>query len=314
MRTSFRRLALVFSLVSVCLAPERVRAVVILDDKPESSYINLSLSPFLAPVGQLLTVHGGTTYISTAVLVSSQWVLAAGHTMARSDSSLQSIEFNLGGVAHTGLVSSVVLFPGFNPSLDPSGNYGVDISLFQLSQPIVNVAPAKIGNALPAEGTLSVFSGYGRQGNGLTGDVLPPGNFLAAQNNIDLVDPGSNVFFTDFDNPPGTASIIGDIFPVALEGGAAPGDSGAPFFVQYDNGEWGVVGILSGIGNLDGEPLMTYGDFTISTAVTGASSWMVDSGADIAVIPEPKVGLLLFASLLIAGLVRGGAILSSQKH
>lgn len=277
------------------------RAIITLDDKPNSLYLDLASSPFLSPVGKLSSSFAAGSFLSTAVLVAPQWVLAAGHTVSRGDSTLQALEFTLGGIAYSGIAESVVVFPGFNPNLDPSGNYGVDISLFQLNQPITTITPAKIGNALPAEGTLSVFGGYGRQGNGLTGDIFAAGNFLAAENNIDVVDPVGNVFFTDFDNPPGTASIIGGIFPVTLEGGVAPGDSGVPFFVQYDNGEWGVVGILSGFGNLDGEPEMKYGDFSISTGVAGATEWMVDSGANISIIPEPRTAILL--------LIAGGAVL-----
>ena len=299
---------MVVALLSLSV-PASSHAIVILDDKPESLYLDLATSPFLAPVGKLTTTHNGASYISTAVLVSSQWILAAAHTVARGGETLQALEFTLGGVSHFGSVGSVALFPGFNPNLDPSGNYGVDLALFQLTQPITGVAPAKIANGMPVEGTLSVFGGYGRRGNGITGDTLPAGSFLAAQNDIDLIDTVSNTFFTDFDNPPGTANVIGSPFPLPLEGGAAPGDSGAPFFVQYENGEWGVVGILSGIGNLDSEPTMTYGDFTIGTGVTGATGWMTSQGADIAVVPEPTVSALVIlggAVVVGAGWVRRG--------
>lgn len=119
------------------------RAIITLDDKPNSLYLDLASSPFLSPVGKLSSSFVAGSFLSTAVLVAPQWVLAAGHTVSRGDSTLQALEFTLGGIAYSGIAESVVVFPGFNPNLDPSGNYGVDISLFQLNQPITTITPAK---------------------------------------------------------------------------------------------------------------------------------------------------------------------------
>lgn len=288
--------------------------LITLDDTPESDYVTLSLSPYVSPVGFLSTTYNGTTTeYSTATLVSENWVLAAAHTVVRSGLELSNLSLSLNGNTYYGDLSEIHIFPTYDPDLSLVGNYGKDLALFRLTSAATGVSTAKIGNALPAEGTSATIAGYGRRGNGLTGDIYPAGTLLAGRNDIDLIDTGLGVFFTDFDSPAGTNNIIGSPYPILLEAGAAPGDSGAPTFIQYENGEWGVVGILSGIGNLDSDPTMKYGDFTIQTSLSDHITWMESTGADIAVVPEvPVQSLLLFSAaafgaLALAKRVRSGA-------
>ncbi|MBN2022264.1 MAG: trypsin-like serine protease [Pirellulales bacterium] len=225
-------------------------------DESVFDYRALTESPRYACVGK---VHGSET--GSGTLIAPDWVLTAKHLMGSSAS------FEVNGATYSMAAGSAVKY-----------EYE-DAALFRLTQPVLDVEPAvlyppALGSELGRVGTLV---GFGRVGDGLTGQILPTGVKRAGQNAIDAY--GSWIgwpdllLLTDFDHPDGTTSRMGDTAPLELEICGALGDSGGGLFVDVA-GQTYLAGVLAAMWSYDGADAK-YGDGTASVRVTAMYDWIL---------------------------------------
>lgn len=186
---------------------------------------------------------------------------------------------------------------------------GTDIGIVSLAQPITSVTPTARFTGTSEVGMTGTNVGFGRTGNGNTGDTQVSGTKRAFQNDIDgtlatITRSGdtvmsSDVLLADF-NPLATSdSSMGANTPLGLEGQSGPGDSDSGLFVQLGS-TWLVAGVLSfrdapnyyNASNPDNVFDSDYGDVTDWTKVSSYNNWI-----NIA-IPEPATALLFALGML----------------
>ena len=271
-------------------------------DRLDSEYTALAADSRYQSVGKFLYSVGSSGYIASGVLISSQWVLTAGHVTAGND-------FNGGGISSM----SFTLYNGASPSQYAASDWythpgwgasngdvydGYDIALVRLSTPVTGFTPATLA---PSSGFVEqgTIVGFGSTGDGLTGytslDQLKRAgnNMIDARGSGAVGDISSNVLFVDFDkfgDP--SASSYGDTSPLPLEYLDAPGDSGGGLFVTR-SGQTFLLGITSFVASTDGSPNASYSDEGGFTDVTAFDSWITTTMT----VPEP--GTWLPSTLLV---------------
>jgi hypothetical protein len=178
--------------------------------------------------------------------VASDKVLTAAHCVdwnadgnpnVSADELMFGTELNYPSFANN--VASIDVHPLWD------GNPAFDLVVLTLSEPITDVAPARIaGQSQDPVGLLATMVGYGRQGTGANHPSVVEGanDKLAAQNIIDEVD---SMVRTDFDSPSNNRSTYGGSSPLELEGTTASGDSGGPIFAHFGDDAL-IVGVLNG--------------------------------------------------------------------
>jgi len=302
------------------------RAGVIRDDVNDSLYTSLAAQSVYDSVGFLRWNEGASGYIASGTLISSEWVLTAGHVVGGTNNygaGVSGMFFGLGSVySGTGIAATEwIPYAGWSSS---NGDVwaGVDLGLVRLSQPVTSVTPALLDFSTPLLGLLGTNVGYGRSGTGLTGMNTNPGTKRAGQNMIDarggmvttmgsgtLLDLdgiSSTVLFQDFDSPADlVASTMGSVTPVAQEYLIASGDSGGGLFIDV-GGVTKLVGVSSFLASLP-YPWDTtganadYGDLAGVVSVQSFENWIFT----VTGVPEPSVISLLFFGLGGLVLMRG---------
>jgi secreted trypsin-like serine protease len=303
------------------------RAGVIRDDVNDSIYTSLAAQSVYDSVGFLRWNEGASGYIASGTLISSKWVLTAGHVVGGTNNygaGVSGMIFGLGSVlSQTGTAATrVIPYAGWSSS---GGNLwnGVDLGLVELSQPITSVTPALLDFRTPLLGLLGTNVGYGRSGIGSGGMSTPAGTKRAGQNVIDarggmVTTLGSGtlldldgisptVLFQDFDHPTDpVASLMGSVTPVAQEYLIASGDSGGGLFIDV-GGVTKLVGVNSFLASLP-YPWDTtgakadYGDLAGVVSVQSFENWIFTMTG----VPEPSVVSLLFFGL-------GGLVLMRRR-
>lgn len=304
------------------------RAGVIRNDVEDSVYTSLAAQSVYDSVGFLRWNEGTSGYIASGTLISSEWVLTAGHVVGGTNNfgaGVSGMFFGLGSVySGTGIAATEwIPFSGWSSS---NGDVwaGVDLGLVRLSQPITSVTPALLDFSTPLLGLLGTNVGYGRSGTGTLGMTTAAGTKRAGQNIIDaqggmVTTMGSgnlldldgispNVLFQDFDHPTDlVASTMGSVTPVAKEYLIASGDSGGGLFVDV-GGVTKLVGVNSFLASLP-YPLDTtganadYGDLAGVVSVQSFENWIFTMTG----VPEPSVISLLFFGL-------GGLLLMPRRR
>jgi hypothetical protein len=302
------------------------RAGVIRDDVNDSLYTSLAAQSVYDSVGFLRWNEGASGYIASGTLISSEWVLTAGHVVGGTNNygaGLSGMFFGLGSVySGTGIAATEwIPYAGWSSS---NGDVwaGVDLGLVRLSQPITTVTPALLDFRTPLLGLLGTSVGYGRSGIGSGGMSTPAGTKRAGQNMIDarggmVTTMGSGtlldldgisptVLFQDFDHPTDlVASTMGSVTPVAQEYLIASGDSGGGLFIDV-GGVTKLVGVSSFLASLP-YPWDTtganadYGDLAGVVSVQSFENWIFT----VTGVPEPSVISLLFFGLGGLVLMRG---------
>jgi len=256
-------------------------------------------------VGALSISNGSQTFKGSAVALSREWVLTAGHNADLNDDGVAdtdcSASLNLPGLGTFGVAYAVInpKFTGFgNPTIND------DLALFRLSTPLPETLVFPTFNSGAGIGSELTLVGFGRSGYGSYGYTTQASltDRRFGENVIDsfsMDDEGggfAEVFRYDFDAPATTGQAdgsLGNPFETII----GPGDSGGPALLQL-GASWDVVGIntfTEGYGGL-------FGDTGGGVLIAPYRDWIVQTTG----IPEPSTGLLVFAGLAVVIAARWG--------
>jgi uncharacterized protein (TIGR03382 family) len=268
---------------------------------PDSPIGRLDFDNLFPFVGALSMRLGARTSVGSAVALSPEWVLTAGH----------NTDFNDDGVADPGMVTTFHLsghgifavtefhvHPDFTGFASPALND--DLALLRLGSPITgSLSYPSVGSIL-GNGEEVALVGFGRSGFGDLG--YTSASSLASRrfgsNVIDQLSPDdegggfSEVYRYDFDNPDSVGQADGSLGN-AVETIIGPGDSGGPALRQSADG-WEVVGINTFTQGRGGR----FGDTGGGIVLAPYEDWINTTTG----IPEPGVGIVLalgaFAALV----------------
>lgn len=238
----------------------------------------------LFPSTCMITLDGSC--IGSGVLISPGYVLTAAHVARRFDGSGEAVRLSDGRVAG---VSQSMIHPFYSGLI-------FDIAIIRMEYGVSDIAPTPPYDSPLSSGMEVSLAGYGYIGDGIRGpwDRIAGTTLWAATNRIDSVLYGDSEF-TMYLDAPGSSSVT------ALEGIAAPGDSGGPAFLWTSDG-WRVCGLTSG-----GHESMHYGTLMVSTQVAPfldsfVIAAMSEWGEPPLSIPSPSPFVL--AALGVAGVAR----------
>jgi len=237
---------------------------------------------------------GGYEFAGSAVLISPEWVLTAGHVITRSDNSgysdmMFSIDADiLGGdpPVYYG-ADAWFAYPGFQGTAPLGTNH--DIGLVHLATPVTEVEPAVLFTGVDQRETLVHMAGYGYPGTASTG-VGDFDGLKRAGDNVASGFGGDRPSWSSFESQYWLAPFLyqdSDLQP--LEWLSTPGDSGAGWFAEI-GGEMQLVGINHGVSG-------SYGMFSDSMAIRVSlyADWINETTG----VPEPGT----FSLLAVAGVV-----------
>ncbi len=264
-------------------------------DTPSGRLDTTGAFPF---VGALEVSNSVSTYKGSAVAISSNWILTAGHNADLNDDGLPdtvwSGDFHLPGYGVFGIAETIT-HPDFSGFANPFIND--DIALMRLASPLPtwSIFPS-LGSAMTGDNITLV--GFGRSGYGSYGytsnATLTDRRF--GQNvidTLDLDDEGSGlaeVFRYDFDDP-STTGLPGGSLGNGTETIIAPGDSGGAALIQTVGG-WKLVGINTFTEGYGGR----FGDTGGGVLIAPYEDWIFTETG----IPEPGVGCLLSVAFVLA--------------
>ena len=251
-------------------------------------------------VGALAISGGGGSYKGSAVALSPEWVLTAGHNVDLNDDGLPdalwSGTFHLPGVGSFG-VAQAFTHPGFTGFAKPAVND--DLALLRLATPLpVGVGFPTLASAAGL-GEVITMVGFGRSGYGSYGytsnATLTDRRF--GSNVIDSFqadDEGSGqaeVFRYDFDAP-GSTGLPGGSLGNGIETMIGPGDSGGAA-LRMGAGGWELVGINTFTEGYGG----SFGDTGGGVLVAPYADWIAQTTR----VPEPgTVGLVMLGVVAAA--------------
>ena len=281
------------------------QAIVIRHDVADQDYIDLA-EPFDA-VTLVDTFFAG---FGSATLVSPTKVITAAHVVEpfltiealapEFESSYTLLWGNGGNVSPLtsptvtrsfggGGIASYAFHPEWTGDVNTSPAYA-DIAILTLSDPVTSITPISISAANP-NGMFATTVGYGATGTGdisgpFTSDQLRRG----ANNTIDVISELGRLQ-ADFDSPAEDTNRMGSATPLALEGTAAPGDSGGGIFVDFGSGLQlvGVVSSGTAIPN-SGNDVGSYGTRVNYAGFYNNTAFLIANGV---AVPEPTTSILL---------------------
>lgn len=270
-------------------------------DSPSSRLDLLgAASPFNA-VGALAIVAGGFSYKGSAVALSPNWVLTAGHNLDLNDNGLPdpglAISFNLPGFGAYS-ASDFHTHPGFAGFGNPSIQRDLGLLYFATPLPTSLTFPAlSYGLQLGDEVTLVGFgrSGYGDYGYTTSASLT---DRRVGQNVVDSFtadDLGAGfpaLFRYDFD-PPDTTGLADGSLGNDVETLIGPGDSGGPLLVDL-GASYALAGINTFVEGYGGR----FGDLGGGVVLQPYLSWI--SEVTGLLVPEPSGLCLLAVGLVLA--------------
>lgn len=271
------------SALLLLLASFGASAVVIRDDVPDLQY-RMAASEFPALADVPGEGHG--------VLIAPQWVATAAHAVSWQHAVDVVV---VGGTPRA--VRHVVIHPGYKKppqemidSALKSGDWAAyfdfiassdDVALIQLSEPVRDIAPARIYNGSTLGKVIRIM-GRGATGTGSTGHHLhgPNRTDLRHGYNKISVSEGRWIGYT-FDKPPNA---------LPLEASTGSGDSGGPILVAMGN-EWHVAGIAAWKrGEVNGTELRPgrYGEISYGARLGNYADWIEKTIAKGGVAAETR--------------------------
>lgn len=306
-----RHLAVLSALaVLVCASSQ---AVVIRHDKDDLLYLNLGANARYAPVGLINYTNPSATGKATGNYLGvgtdgKKWMVTAAHVV---DNSISSMSIALGGRTYDVEVSSLRWRTEWE---EGKGDIGVGRILDPDNT--LTMAPAKYWKGrIPVPATLGdhligTAVGFGRTGNGNTGETTTDDKKRGMQNRIDALDlkynDGADTVYgyvSDFDNNTAAKNTLDRTdFPAArfnegqqsdkawldLEGQLASGDSGGGLFADA-GGQHLMIGIASAVTRLGSVATSTthYGAYTTWAPFDDEFSGHVERWTTIQGVPEP---------------------------
>ncbi len=263
-------------------------------------------------VGALAISSGGGNYRGSAVALSREWVLTAGHNADLNDDgvadALWSGVFHLPGYGSFG-VAQAFTHPSFTGFANPAVND--DLALLRLATPLPEGMgfPTLGGGA--AIGDFITLVGFGRSGYGSYGytsdaslmDRRYGSNVIDSFQLDDESSGWAEIFRYDFDAP-ATTGIVGGSLGNEIETIIGPGDSGGAALRQTGNG-WELVGINTFTEGYGGR----FGDTGGGVLVRPYLDWIFQTTT----VPEPSGFLMVSFSALLLMRRRRGDFLKSTS-
>lgn len=254
-------------------------------------------------VGGLEMTHNSSRFFGTAVALSPNWVLSAGHNVDTNDDGLPdaglSASFHLPGFgAYT--TTSFLTHPSFTGFGKPSIHH--DLSLLYFDEPLpATLSFPPLGLSMQM-GDVVTLAGFGRSGFGSYGYTTQAGveNRRLGQNTIESFTLGSGglpeLFRYTFHSPEQAASLGNGIETII-----GPGDSGGPTLLDW-NGIPALIGINTFTEGYGGR----FGDIGGGIVLEPYWDWIADT-TGLALVPEPATWALWLGMLV--------ALLSlTQRH
>lgn len=323
-RRSLKRKLTYAGIFSIVVAVLLIGAYVLLVSTPQIHGYRLDIGAGAyedlgANKGEYTVENGYPDFSSTVsihnfgsgVLIDEYWVLTAGHVVLSDGYEEQAgswqvyigSDYEKAEAAYD--VEEIYIHPGWRADNSDIGlEFGVDIALIKLSNPVTEISPAPWAFATDMDDTMlnsTVYSaGFGDYTNILYdqgGDYYSMRQ--AWQNTLDRISSELNsttqyenhdqflggFVVYDFDSPDGSVNSLSkaegldDLYyyagkggsssvPLELEGTSVPGDSGGPTFANI-NGTWTVIGVTSH-GSTNGY----YGDIAFNTRVSANAAWI----------------------------------------
>lgn len=250
-------------------------------------------------VGALEISNGTSSYQGSAVAISRDWVITAGHNVDLNDDGLADVLWS-GNLHLPGygvfVVAQAYTHPGFTGFANPSVND--DLALLRLADPLpLGMGFPTLGSAAGIGDVITLVgfgrSGYGSYGYTTTASLDSRRYGFNVVDSLSADDEGSGafeVFRYDFDDPT-TFGQPGGSLGNDIETIIGPGDSGGAPLRQKADGSWELVGVNTFTEGFGGR----FGDVGGGVLVDPYEDWIFS----VTGIPEPSgCGLLMIGWLL----------------
>ncbi len=233
---------------------------------------------------------------SGSLILTRRHILTAAHVVTLPGSAVPyplgtvSVTFRMPSTTGTGVspvtigVSQIFVNPAYNPT---GPGMGGDLAILVLDQDAPALAQSfDIYRNTDEIGKVWSMYGYGMYGTGTTGSVFAPDNQNRTGQNVyeatgDILGRASDLLVYDFDNGLAANDAFGALFGMnnlglgTREVNSAPGDSGAPIFIN------GLVAAVVTGGETPGVPPdvtagvdSSFGEFSWDTRVSVYADWI----------------------------------------
>ena len=253
-----------------------------------------STSPFNYVGGLEMTLNSSRFY-GTAVALSPNWVLTAGHNVDTNDDGLPdgglSASFHLPGFGSY-TASSFLTHPDFTGFGNPTIHH--DLALLHFADPLPSTLSFPPLGLSMNTGDVITLAGFGRSGFGSYGYTTQAGvtNRRLGQNTVESFTLGSSglpeLFRYTFYAPDNPASLGNDIETLI-----GPGDSGGPALLEWSD-TYALIGINTFTEGFGGR----FGDIGGGIILEPYWGWISET-TGLSLVPEPTTYALWFGLIIL---------------